>query len=156
MAVLLTGCSAPVALEWTRVTPGGDCQCADGSDFSFWDWRADPTRVVFFLNGGGVCWDAATCAFTGDHGESDSYDWSVEGTEPENRSGMFDITRADNPFSEYSFVYVSSCTGDAHLGDVTQEYSTDLTVEHRGYVNGSAALTFLAESYPDATELIVV
>ena len=119
-------------MEWTRVTPGGDCRCADGSELAFWEWRADPTRVVFFLNGGGVCWDAASCALTGDHGESDFYDWSVQGTEPENRRGMFDITRGDNPFSEYSFVYVSSCTGDAHLGDVTQEYSTELTVEHRG------------------------
>ena len=156
LAVVLSGCSPPTELEWTRVVPGGDCRCADGSDFAFWDWRGNPTKVVFFLNGGGVCWDAATCVFTGDKGESDSYDWSVEGTEPENRTGMFDITRGDNPFSEYSFVYVSSCTGDAHLGDVTQEYSKNLTVEHRGYANGSAALAFLAENYPDAEDVIVV
>ncbi|WP_082569424.1 pectin acetylesterase-family hydrolase [Microbacterium sp. Root180] len=156
LAVILSGCSSKPGLEWTRVTPGGDCQCADGSEFAFWEWRADPTRVVIFLNGGGVCWDAATCALTGDHGESDFYDWSIQGTEPENRSGMFDITRGDNPFSEYSFIYVSSCTGDAHLGNVTQDYSSSLTVEHRGYVNGTAALAYLAENYPDATEVIVV
>ena len=43
---------------WKQVAPGGDCQCADGSRFSFWARKADPTRVVLFLNGGGVCWNA--------------------------------------------------------------------------------------------------
>jgi hypothetical protein len=155
-SLALAGCTLRPGLEWTRVIPGGDCQCADGSEFSFWEWQADPTRVVLFLNGGGVCWDAETCAFSGEHGESDFYDWSVAGTEPENRSGMFDITRADNPFADYSFVYVSSCTGDAHLGDIAQEYSDDLIVEHRGSVNATAAVTYLAEQYPDATQVVVV
>jgi hypothetical protein len=111
---------------------------------------------VLFLNGGGVCWDARMCAFTGEHGENDFYDWSSEGAEPENRSGMFDITRADNPFADYSFLYVSSCTGDAHLGAATQEYSPGLTVEHRGYANGTAVLDHLAEQYPDAAQVVVV
>ena len=32
-------------LEWTRVTLGGDCHCADGSGFAIWQRRADPTKV---------------------------------------------------------------------------------------------------------------
>ncbi|MEV4510534.1 pectin acetylesterase-family hydrolase [Dactylosporangium sp. NPDC049525] len=143
-------------LEWARVVPAGDCQCADGSEFAFWERRADPARVVLFLNGGGVCWDAKTCAFTGEHGESDFYDWSSRGVEPENRSGMFDVTRGDNPFANFSYLYVSSCTGDAHLGDVAQAYTPELTVQHRGYVNGTAALAYLAAHYPGATEVVVV
>lgn len=69
---------------------------------------------------------------------------------------MFDITRADNPFADYSFIYVSSCTGDAHLGDTAVDYSADLTVEHRGYVNGTAAVRYLAESYPGVQDVVVV
>ena len=38
---------------WERVAPGGDCHCADGSEFAFWERRADPTKVVFYLDGGG-------------------------------------------------------------------------------------------------------
>jgi hypothetical protein len=144
------------SLEWATVTPGGDCRCADGSAFNFWERRADPHRVVLFLNGGGVCWDATSCAFTGDHGESDFYDWSSRGAEPENRHGMFDVTRGDNPFAEFSYLYVSSCTGDAHLGNVAQAYTPQLTVQHRGSVNGTAALHYLAEHYPGATEVVVV
>ena len=156
LAMLLAGCSSLKQLEWERIVPAGDCHCADGSKFGFWERRADPTRVVFFLNGGGVCWDATSCAFTGEHGESDFYDWSNGSADPENRSGMFDTTRSDNPFAEFSYLYVSSCTGDAHLGDATQKYSPELTVEHRGYVNGTAALDYLAAHYPDAAEVVVV
>lgn len=145
-------------LEWTRVVPApaAGCRCADGSEFAFWEHRADPSKVVVFLNGGGVCWDTRTCAFTGERGESDFYDWSSEGVEPENRAGLFDITRSDNPFAGYSFLYVSSCTGDAHLGNASRVYSPELTVEHRGFVNGTAALDHLAAHYPGATRVVVV
>jgi hypothetical protein len=43
-----------------------------------------------------------------------------------------------------------------HLGDVTREYSPELTVEHNGFVNGTAALSYLAEHYPDADQVVVV
>ena len=71
-------------------------------------------------------------------------------------SGIFDFDRPDNPFADYSFIYESLCTGDVYLGDATREYSPQLTVEHNGFVNGTAALDYLAEHYPDATQVVVV
>jgi hypothetical protein len=142
------------AAGWEKVVPGGDCQCADGSEFAFWERRGDPTKVVFFLGGGGACWDATTCAFTAE--DSTTYDWNIAGKDPAGEGGIFDVANPDNPFADYSFVYVPYCTGDVHLGDVTREYSPELTVEHKGYVNSTAALTFLTEHYPDAGEVDVV
>src|SRR5262249_13477147 len=109
------------------------------------------------LNGGGVCDDATSCAVTGlDHpGEEAAYDWSIRGEDPAAEDGIFNFARADNPFRDYSFIYVPSCTGDAHLGDVTRKYSARLTVEHKGFVNGRAALTYLAGHYPDAARVVV-
>jgi hypothetical protein len=142
---------------WDKIVPGGDCVCADGSDFAFWERRADPTKVVFYLDGGGACFDATTCAFTGTNGESDFYNWSMSGEDPGfPGGGILDFDNPDNPFADYSFIYVASCTGDADLGDVTREYTSELTVEHNGFVNGTAALDYLAEHYPDATEVVVV
>ena len=141
------------AAGWERIVPGGDCQCADGSEFAFWERRADPTKVVFFLDGGGGCYDAETCAFLP---EDPAYDYNVEGDDPSQDGGIFDFARSDNPFRDYSFVLVPSCTGDAHLGDATHRYSPELTVEHNGYVNGTAALDHLAENYPDAAQVVVV
>ncbi|MFC4591686.1 pectinacetylesterase family protein [Sphaerisporangium corydalis] len=145
---------------WEQIVPGGECRCADGGTFSFWERRADPARVVLFLNGGGVCWDATMCAFTstGQPGENAFYDWNDQGGQRpyDQRSGFFDLTRAGNPFAGYSIIYVSSCTGDAHLGDVARTYSPTLTVQHRGYVNGTAALAHLATHYPDAAQVVVI
>jgi hypothetical protein len=142
--------------KWKKVAPGGDCECADGSEFAFFERRADPTKVVFFLDSGGTCSDAETCAFTalGNPGE-ENYDWKITDN-PATEGGIFDFARADNPFRDYSFLYVPPCTGDAHLGDVTREYSPQLTVEHNGFVNGTAALSHLAEQYPDAAQVVVV
>jgi hypothetical protein len=144
---------------WEKIVPGGDCQCADGSEFAFWERRADPTKVVFYLDGGGVCYDATTCAFTstGGEGENDFYNWNLSGENPAfPGGGILDFDRADNPFADYSFIYVGSCTGDGDLGDVTREYSPELTVEHNGFVNGTAALDYLAEHYPAAAQVVVV
>ena len=54
--------------EWEKIVPGGDCKCADGSEFAFWERDADPNRIVLYLDGGGACIDSTTCAFTGDDG----------------------------------------------------------------------------------------
>jgi hypothetical protein len=149
--------TAPSGHTWKRIVPGGDCECADGSEFAFWERRADPSKVVFFLDGGGACFDASTCAFTrSSAGGPAGYDWSIWGEDPAREDGIFNFARADNPFRDYSFVYVPSCTGDSHLGDATRRYSPRLTVEHRGFVNGTAALDHLAEQLPDANQVVVV
>jgi hypothetical protein len=151
----LSAAAAPgeTAAGWEKVVPGGDCHCADGGEFAFWERRADPTKVVFFLDGGGACYDATTCGFLP---EDPAYDWNVRGDDPSQDGGILDMGRGDNPFRDYSFVFVPSCTGDAHLGSATREYSPELTVEHNGYVNGTVALGYLAETYPDAADVVVV
>jgi hypothetical protein len=135
---------------WKKISPGGDCECADGSEFAFWERRADPTKVVFFLDGGGACFDATNCAFV-----AESYDWKVN-DDPASEDGIFNFARDDNPFLDYSFIYVPSCTGDVHLGGVTREYSPRLTVEHKGFVNGRTALRYLAQHYPHAAQVVVL
>jgi hypothetical protein len=122
-----------------------------------WERRADPTKVELFLDGGGACFDAKTCAFTGlGTGGPENYDWSIYGEDPAQEGGIFNFARADNPFRDHSFIFLPACTGDAHLRDVTRKYSPRLTVEDDGFVNGTAALSYLAENYPDAAQVVVV
>ena len=140
---------------WEKVVPGGDCACADGTEFNFWVREADPARVVLFLEGGGACFDPTSCAFTEE--ESTTYDWNISpDDEPSSKGGIVAFDNPDNPFADYSFVYVPYCTGDIHLGEVTREYSPELTVEHVGMVNGMAALSYLAENFADAEQVVVV
>jgi hypothetical protein len=134
---------------WKRVVPGGDCQCADGSEFSFWVREASPEKVVLYLQDGGACFSAETCA-----PDSDLYTLSAEG--PAGQGGIFDFADERNPFADHSVVYVPYCTGDVHIGNTSTEYAPGLTVRHKGYVNGTAALEHLAAAFPGATEVVVV
>lgn len=146
---------ASTGAGWEQILPGGDCACADGSEFSFWSRPADATKVVLFLEGGGACFDATTCAFTDE--ESTTYDWNISpDDDPALQGGIFDFSRAENPFAEHSFVYVPYCTGDIHLGNKISEYSPDVTVEHVGFINGLTALAYVRDTFPDATEVVVV
>jgi hypothetical protein len=139
---------------WEQIVPGGDCQCADGAEFSFFARKADPTKVVLFFEGGGACWDATTCVFT--RGQSTTYDWDIGPDEtPEQQGGIFDVDNASNPFADWSMIFVPYCTGDVHIGNNTTEYSPELTVQHKGRVNGDAAVSYLVDNFPDATEVVV-
>jgi hypothetical protein len=123
---------------------------ADGSEYSFYARQASPNKVVFFLDGGGACWSAETCAPDGDN----DYQTSVEA--PNNGEGVLDFTDERNPFADYSFVFVPYCTGDLHIGNATTEYTPDLTIRHKGYVNSTTALDYLTETFPDATDVVVI
>ena len=141
--------------EWTAIDAPEDCMCADGAPFNFFERPADPAKVVFFLEGGGACFTPESCAFTDE--PTTLYDWNIgPDDDPATMSGIFDLANAENPFAGYSFVYVPYCTGDVHLGDSAHEYSPDLTVEHRGWANGNAAVSYLAEQYADAEQIVVV
>jgi len=138
--------------RWERVVPGGDCQCSDGSQFNFWVRKANPEKVVFYLQDGGACFSAETCA-----PGRDLYNTSIGPDDgPTGVGGIFDFADQRNPFADHSFVFVPYCTGDVHLGNVTTEYAPGLTVHHKGYVNATAALDQLAATFPGATDVVVI
>lgn len=136
----------PVTFE--RVVPGGDCQCADGSEFSFYVREADPTKVLLFFQGGGACFSALTCAF-----ENGAYKVTTgAGDDPTGEDGIFDLTDERNPFRDHSIVFVPYCTGDVHLGTATTKYGSS-TVQHKGAVNGRAALAEMVARFGDAGQV---
>ena len=135
---------------WERIMPGGDCQCSDGTEFTFWVRETSSDKVLVYLQDGGVCFSAGTC--DPDRG---LYTTAID-EGPTSVSGIFDLTDERNPFADYSVVYVPYCTGDAHLGNVTTDYAPGLTIHHNGYVNGIAALDHMAATLPDVTDVVVV
>ncbi|MET0489386.1 MAG: pectin acetylesterase-family hydrolase [Acidimicrobiales bacterium] len=139
------------AAEWEEHVPGGDCQCADGSEFSFWSREGDPEKVVLFFQGGGACFTAEMCSFT-----DGTYTVQADGSQVTlGSAGVFDAANEANPLRDYSFVFVPYCTGDIHLGDAVHDYGGGLTVNHVGYVNASAGLDYVVENFPDASEVFV-
>ena len=146
-----TTVATPVA-GWEQVTAPSDCMCADGSPYSYWIHRADPNKVVFYLQGGGACFDASTCAF-----DSKSYRVNLGPADDPNglSTGIFDFTDTRNPLAGYSFVFAPYCTGDVHIGNASHEYGPQLMVQHKGAVDASTALRDLAAQFPDTTQLVV-
>jgi hypothetical protein len=138
--------------NWQAVTAPTDCMCADGSSYTYWIHHGDPSKVVFYLQGGGACFDPVTCAF-----DSGTYKVTAPATDDPTAitTGIFDFADPRNPIADYSVVFAPYCTGDLHLGTATHVYGPQLTVQHKGFVNASTALDDLAAQFPDAKHVLV-
>lgn len=151
-----SGTGAPVAATeagWVVHDAPAPCECSDGSPFQYLTRTVDPTKIVFYFEGGGACFSAETCRFTGGTYKTTAMaDRVVAGTDA---AGVFDFANPENPLSGWSWVYVPYCTGDVHIGTASHTYSDTLTVQHKGFVNGSAALDHLVAEFPDAKEVLV-
>jgi hypothetical protein len=139
---------------WAQITPDSpDCACSDGSEFSFFERVADPSKVMFYFEGGGACFNLETCDPNGDPTYTRAIEQTVDSLAE--RTGLFDQSNAENPLADYSLVYVPYCTGDGHIGNTTTEYSPDVVIEHRGAANADAALEYLVAQYPNAEQVLV-
>ena len=152
---------ADLAEGWNTITPGGSTTCSDGSPFRFFVRKADPTQLVFYLQGGGGCWSAGTCDPQGRptyRRTAIEEMRSASGTEPEpgTAHGIAAANHPENPFADHSFVFVPYCTGDVHIGDrdvvyeipaTEEEPARQFTIHHRGYTNGRAALDWTYEHF---------
>ncbi|MCB1691973.1 MAG: hypothetical protein KDI19_04360 [Pseudomonadales bacterium] len=138
--------------DWEAISPGGATQCAYGTPYTFFVRKADPARVLVFFQGGGACWSSQNC----DLKSRPSFDPFVgESDNPAaNPHGIFDFDNPANPLADFTMLFVAYCSGDVHLGDVARDYpirdetgyDKRLHIEHRGYANAMAALSWLASN----------
>lgn len=142
-------------VTWVRVDAPDDCMCSDGSPFAFYIRGADPTKLLFFLEGGGACFDATSC-----DPSSERYTPSLR---PETEamatagtgSGLLDVNDERNPLRDHTIVYVPYCTGDVHLGDATTDYGNGVVMQHKGARNVRAAIAETVDRFRQVEELVV-
>ena len=140
-----------VAPTWETVDAPSDCMCADGSAFHFYLREASPTKVLFYLEGGGACFSGDMCKpGSGTYSETISPVSKLEDS-----PGIFDFANPENPFADYSVVYVPYCTGDVHAGNITKDYGNGVVTQHKGFVNASNALDTMIKRFPNTTQLVV-
>lgn len=160
---LLTALAAPAAAsEWQTIHPGGETACATGTPFNFHVRPAAADRLLLFFNGGGACWSAETCDVDGAPGSEPTYRpfaTAEAGNDPRTYGGAFALDRPENPFRDWSQVFVSYCTGDVHLGNADSEYrradGSTFTIRHRGRVNALAALEYVFERFGEPDRIVV-
>src|SRR5690242_12497621 len=72
MLICLTGSSSLYAQEnlptlsdltdaWTQISPGGETICAKGQPYSFFVHPGTSANLLIYFDGGGMCWNDATC-----------------------------------------------------------------------------------------------
>ena len=143
--------------EWTKMYPGSSfsynglspaCSNRPGSNAEFYFYAKGGTvnNLVIFFDGGGACWSSINCLYF------PTYDFQLDPflDNPANGNGIFDTDNPDNPFKDWSFVFIPYCTGDVHWGANDMEYPTTTgswTIQHRGFVNFLAVLQWIKETF---------
>jgi len=141
---------------WNQLAPGGDTICSTGTDYAFFVRPADTEKLLIYFQGGGACWFGEIC----DLKSTPTFDPFVDASDnPATYTyGIFDLDNPENPFGDYSIVFVPYCTGDVHIGNRVTTYTVaerEVTIHHKGYVNATAALDWTFANFT-AVETVFV
>jgi hypothetical protein len=144
--------STDVGDGWTKHTfdsDGGNGPiCIAGTDFSVFTRAGNPSRLLIFEQGGGACWqDFYNCNVLAEQQEP-----------PTARVGIWDFDSPDNPFADYSIVYMPYCDGSVFSGDndvVDGAFPFGPVRFHRGLRNQSAGMDVARATFPDASRITV-
>lgn len=150
---------APIAApanKWTWVD-FADSTCDDGSPTGIGIYpSATSDKLIVYLNGGGACWDYTTCMQTNTsvHGP-----WGATQFAGVNGAGsILDHGYAQNPFKDWSSVFIPYCTGDVHAGNADTTYTGPngtKTFHHRGHANVLAYLARLGATFKSPSQIAI-
>jgi hypothetical protein len=144
--------SQDVGDGWTKHSfdpDGGDGPiCIAGTDFSAFTRAGNPAKLLIMLQGGGACWqDFYRCNIFAEAQEP-----------PVARIGIWDFDSKDNPFADYSIVYMPYCDGSVFGGDndvVDANFPGGPVRFHRGLRNVSAGMDLAKATFPHASRITV-
>jgi hypothetical protein len=157
--------SSDVGDGWTKHTfdtdGGNGPTCIAGTPFSAFTREGNPSKLLIVEQGGGACWQ-------------DFYNCNVlsESQEPPvDRVGVWDFDSPDNPFADYSIVYMPYCDGSVFSGDndvFDPTWQSFIEGQlglppgagppvrfHRGFRNQTAAMDLAKATFPHAHKITV-
>jgi hypothetical protein len=144
--------STDVGDGWTKHTfdtdAGNGPICIAGTPFSVFTRAGNPSKLLIFEQGGGACWqDFYFCNVLAEAQEP-----------PVPRVGVWDFDSPDNPFADYSIVYMPYCDGSVFSGDndvVDANFPFGPVRFHRGLRNQSAGMDVAKDMFPNASRITV-
>ena len=143
-----------LAAGWTKIAPGGETICSRGTPFVYFVHPGTVNRLVVYFQGGGACWNDKTCSLGGIFKETaDDRDNPAQAAE-----GILDLENPENPFKDWSFVFIPYCTADIHWGNNTHTYTSggqDFVIQHEGFVNFSAVLDWIQANLEKPEKIFV-
>ena len=174
-----------VALGYATALPG-DCDSkidiADGSvvykefkpilgdnpnqetyDYRFLIREGSSNKILINFMGGGACWSGENCldektniAYSDIAAMIDAPHFIVKA-----QQGIILHNNEDNPFVDWTLVFLPYTTADIHWGSSEYDYTdidgNTVTVNHRGHDNFLSALRYLKDTYaPDTIDQVFV
>ncbi len=128
--------------QWTFLDVEGST-CRDGSDTGIGvRLQEGADDLMIYLEGGGACFNGATCSTNPDSFDEASFDRRRAGLD----QGIFS-TGDDNPVGDWNMVYVPYCTGDVHSGSAPDAAVPGVsgTQQFVGHRNVERMLALLAD-----------
>jgi hypothetical protein len=144
--------SVDIGDGWTKHTfdiDGGNGPiCIAGTPFSAFTKAGNPSKLLIFEQGGGACWqNFYFCNILAENQEP-----------PPPAAGIWDSGASDNPFADYSIVYMPYCDGSVFSGDndvVDANFPFGPVRFHRGFRNQTAGMDLAKATFPDASRITV-
>lgn len=122
--------------------------CIAGTEYSAFTRAGDPDKLLIMLQGGGACWqDFYFCNILAEDQEP-----------PPPPAGIWDFNSPDNPFADYSIVYMPYCDGSVFVGDndvVDGNFPLGGVRHHRGLRNLTAGMDLAKATFPHPHEVTV-
>ncbi len=140
---------------WNRIDPGGETVCAHGDPYMYWVYPGETDNLLLYFQGGGGCWNATTCrddgaAFNGFMSQRISAN-----NNPARRGGVLALDHPENPFGDYTVVYIPVCTGDVHWGDQVTDFGDDVVINFKGFVNAQTAIQWAYANVPEPESIFM-
>ena len=147
--------------SWNWI-PLADSICRDGSSTGIGvRLLPDASAVMIYLQGGGACYDAKSCAqnagtpIAGESfSRSDFNDW----VNTLGNQGVFNTENASNPVARWNHVYVPYCTGDLHGGNRENALVSGVPGKQQfvGHRNLRNILKIVAPYFRDADDVALI
>jgi Pectinacetylesterase len=147
LAAFGTLAAAQSGTIWREIATG--LVCSDGSPWKFYATRGSSQKVIVDFQGGGACWDEASC-----DPKNNLFVRTLNKADLDYAQGIYNKQSNANPFKGWSHVFVPYCSGDLHWGNSERQYSHG-KVYHQGAAHARAALEYTYKNFPSPKNVFV-
>ena len=142
--------------SWTWVDfPAATCRDGTPTGIGISPSTTGSKKLMIFLEGGGACFNAQTCA--GNPAHYDKSTFTGVFVPGEASAGIFSRTDTSNAVADWNMVYVPYCTGDVHAGNAPNASVPGVagTQQFIGYTNMGQYLSRLVPTFPDMQRVLL-
>ena len=149
--------------RWNRIELTGNVVSSDGSDYYLLTKKGAGSNILIYFSGGGANWNVETAAspmtFSNILNGEGRYFSNIPFYKLSLMGGILDENNPENPFNDWTIVYIPYSTGDFHIGNsrLTYEKANGKSFEviHNGQNNVRASLEWVTQNLAAPEKLFI-